>query len=243
MPYLNQVDALLAKARQYPAEAKLQRDNWPFCGSALARALEHAVCAVFMAWNEPYKAGRKMHRHFEERLAPLIDPAIPPMVKWVWEYEGGGKPDAVDHLLTACEQVIDALADLAANPPPSGWQALPIPAPAGWEGLSEAERSFLRAALQAARQGCPDVRLLLFGSRAVGMAEAASDYDILLVFPDEVPETAYGQTVGRVVELATEQGIELDLTTANEAVWLAPAEVNRPLINRVRACHVEISDQ
>jgi hypothetical protein len=75
-----------------------------------------------MAWDEPYKASRKIHRHFDERLAPLIDPAIPPVVRWVWEYEGSGKPDGVAPLLVGCQQVIDALEILVANPAPGGWQ-------------------------------------------------------------------------------------------------------------------------
>jgi len=141
MTYVNQVDALLAKARGYLAQATSQPDNWPFCGSALARSLEHAACAVFMAWGEPYKAVRKMHRHFDERLAPLIDPAIPPVVRWTWEYEGGGKPDDLGQLFTACEHIIDAFDDLARNDPPLDWNALPIPPPADWEGLSVTERS------------------------------------------------------------------------------------------------------
>ena len=243
MSYLSQVDALVVKASQYMAEAKLRRDNWPFCGSALARALEHAVCAVFMAWDEPYKASSKMHRHFDERLAPLIDPAIPPVVRWVWDHEGNGKPEEAEQLLVGCEQVIDALSELAANPAPGGWQALPIPEPVGWERLSEPERSFLRAALQAARQGCPGVRLLLFGSRAAGLAQADSDYDVLFIFPDEFPGIAYGQSIGRAVELATRQGIELDAPSISEGVWLAPTAADRPLIRRIRACHVEVRDQ
>lgn len=243
MLYLNQVDALLVRARQYLADAQLQRDNWPFCGSALARALEHAVCAVFMAWDEPYKAGRKMHRHFDERLAPLIDPAIPPLVRWVWEYEGSGRPDGVAQLLAGCQQVIEALAVLATNPAPGAWQPLPIPEPIGWEPLSEPERSFLRAALQAARQGCPNVRLLLFGSRAAGMAQADSDYDVLFIFPDDFPDSAYGQSVGRAVELATQRGLELDTVSIGEHVWLAPTTADRPLITRIRACHIGVPDQ
>jgi predicted nucleotidyltransferase len=243
MPYLSQVDALLVRARRYLAEAELQRDNWPFCGSALARALEHAVCAVFMAWDEPYKASRKVHRHFGERLAPLIDPAIPPVVCWVWEYEGSGKPDAVAELLVGCEQVVDALEILVANPAPSGWQALPISEPVGWERLSEHERSLLTAVLEAARQGCPNVRLLLFGSRAVGKAQADSDYDVLFIFPDEFPETGYGQSIGRAVELAARQGSELDAPSIRERVWLTPSTADRPLVTRIRACHIEVRDR
>lgn len=243
MTYVNQEDVLLAKARGYLAQATCQLDNWPFCGSALARSLEHAACAVFMAWGEPYKAVRKMHRHFDERLARLIDPAMPPVVQWVWEYEGGGKPDQVAQLLAACEHVVDAFADLAKSDPPAGWQPLPIPPPVGWEGLAETERSFLRSALGAARQGCPNVRLMLFGSRAAGTALPNSDYDVLFIFPDDVPEGEYGQSVGRVVSLANEQGVEFDDAKVSESQWLDPAEVSRPFIDRIKTCHVEIPDQ
>ena len=170
MPYLDQVEANILQARRYLADAQQQSGNWPFCGSAIARALEHGACAVFIAWDEPYKASRKIHRHFDERLAPCINEAMASFITSLWEHEGSAQPDNVGQLLAACQQVIDGFEQLARDPPPASWRPRPIPSPVGWGGLAENERSFLVAASAAAREASPEVRLLLFGSRAAGLA-------------------------------------------------------------------------
>ena len=69
MAYLSQVGAQLHEARRLFTHAEQEKDHWPNCGHLLARALEHATCAAFIAWDEPHAAERKMHRFFDERLA------------------------------------------------------------------------------------------------------------------------------------------------------------------------------
>lgn len=240
MPYLDQVEANILQARRYLADAQQQSGNWPFCGSAIARALEHGACAVFIAWDEPYKASRKIHRHFDERLAPCINEAMASFITSLWEHEGSAQPDNVGQLLAACQQVIDGFEQLARDPPPASWRPRPIPSPVGWGGLAENERSFLVAASAAAREASPEVRLLLFGSRAAGLGLPDSDYDLLFVFPDTFPEAAYGQSVGQVVSLAAGLGIEVDDQKIRESQWNEPEVVDQPLVNRIKACNVVV---
>lgn len=96
MDYLNQVDARIHEARRYLAHAALEAENWPSCGHLLARALEHASCAVVMAWGEPHTAEKKMHRFFAERLAPHLNQDVVQFVQIIWQREGQGRPDADD---------------------------------------------------------------------------------------------------------------------------------------------------
>jgi predicted nucleotidyltransferase len=108
-----------------------------------------------------------------------------------------------------------------------------------------ATRSFLPAVLAAAREGCPQVRLLLFGSRAAGTARPESDYDLLLIFPDPLPPGGYGQSVGRAVSLAREAGLDLDAESIGEAEWTRPSVVHQPLVSRygvIRSSYVRGSE-
>jgi predicted nucleotidyltransferase len=205
--------------------------------------MECGACAVFMAWGEPYKAEKKMHRYFVERLAPLIDPDIPPVVQWIWEYERSGGRHDTDLVLAASERVIGVFSDLAKNDPPAAWQPQPIPRPVGWDGLSGDEQSFLRAALATALQQCPGVRIMLFGSRAAGKPAPDSDYDLIFIFPDSFPEGHRRETTAEVGSLATHNGIEIDPQSINHSGWLSPSEDRQLFIKRIKACHIEIPDQ
>ncbi len=216
MPYLNQVDALLHEANRLFAHAQQEAANWPQCGHLLARALEHATCAAFIAWDEPHAPEKKMHPAFDDRLAPHIDPAMAALVRFVWEREGQGPPDAmVDQLLQLCGGAIGYFADLAENPPPATWERLPIPEPVGWENLSDDERQFLSAALAASAREVPGVRLILFGSRAAGTARPDSDYDLLFIFPGEIAAWQRGQAIGSANSRAIGLGIEASVETAS----------------------------
>ena len=240
MPYVNQVDALLATARGNLAHATRRADSWPGCGMVLARAFENAVCAVFMAWDDPYKPGKKMHNPFYERLVPLIDQSQAEVIRFVWEREGQGRPGVdIAMLLTGCGNVVEYLVGLVASDPPEGWKPRPIPEPVGWDGLSDEERAFLAAALQAARLWVPSVRLVLFGSRAAGAAKPTSDCDVFFVFPDKTADELQGQAIGEVDSLARARGIELDVSKSTESDWQHPQEVNRPLIGRIKKSGVE----
>ena len=183
MPYLDQVEANILQARRYLADARQQSGKWPFCSSAIARALEHGACAVFIAWDEPYKASRKIHKHFDERLAPCINEAMASFITCLWEHEGSAQPDNVGQLLAACQQVIDGFEQLARDPPPAGSHRVRsrhLSAGAGW--LRTSGRSSWR------RAQLPGRRLRKFAccSSDRGRRDSRPDshYDLLFVFPD-----------------------------------------------------------
>jgi hypothetical protein len=241
--YVDQVTANIHMAREYLTEAELRAANWPLCSSALARALEHAVCAVFIAWDEPYKAGWKIHRHFDERLVPFINPSAVLFVTALWKLEGTEQSDITEQIIAVCRQGIDGFEQLATNPPPADWQPRPVPEPVSWDALTEEERSFLQAALRAAREACPDVRLLLFGSQAAGTAQPSSDYDLLFIFPDSFADRYYGESVGNVASLGMRHGIAIDAQKINESEWREPSRSRQPLVDRIKACHVEVLER
>jgi hypothetical protein len=239
---VDQVTANLYMARQYLTEAEQRAANWPLCSGALARALEHAVCAVFIAWHEPYKPGWKIHRHFDESLAPFINPSVVLFVTALWKLEGSDQFDITDQIIADCRQIIDGFEQLTANPPPADWQPQPIPEPVSWDALTEEERSFLQAALRAAREACAEVRLLLFGSRAAGTAQPSSDYDLLFIFPTSFADRYYGESVGNVVSLGMRHGIAIDAEKINERQWEEPSQSRQQLADRIKACHVEVPE-
>ena len=122
----------------------------------------------FTAWDEPYKPGWKIHRHFDGRLVPFIDPSVALFVTALWSLEGSGWSDYTDQIMDTCRQIIDGFEHLAVNPPPADWRPRPIPEAVTCDALADDERLFLEAAVGAAREACPGVRLLLFGSRGGG---------------------------------------------------------------------------
>lgn len=241
MSYLNQVDALLREARRLFGHAEHEAGNWPHWGHLLARALEHAISAVFMAWDEPHAPERKMHRFFDERLMPHVDPAMAALVRFVWAREGQGGPDsAVEQLLAVCRGAIEYFAGLAQGPPPTGWEPLPIPKPIRWNELSDEERQLLQEALPAAAEWAPGVRLVFCGSRAAGTARPDSDYDLFFIFPNQTDDWRRPQAIGSVSSLAIARGIRLSVEKAPEDEWRDPPEVSRPLIERVKATGIEV---
>lgn len=241
MPYMEPTEALIATARDRLAGARQPSADWLAPGRLLARALEFAVCAVFMAWDEPYKAGPKMHRHFDERLVPLISPDLTTVVQVVWEYEGRMlSPDNPPMWLDACEAAVEQFVRLATNPPPAAWTPKPLPPPVGWAGLTDQEKALSQAAFAAAKGVCPEVLLILFGSHAAGVAAPDSDYDICFIFPDDTPDGQHGQCIGTVNSVLRNAGADLDAQKFTVSEFANPNNVSVPLVRRIKACGIDV---
>jgi hypothetical protein len=161
------VDAAFALAHNALVNASREPGLTETTGRWLARALEHPVQGLFVAWDYPLLA-RKVQRHFESVMATHIQPADAALIRVVWEDEGRSHPDDLElnTVVAACTAVVDRLETLAGSPPPAGWSPPPVPPSIGWAALSRDERRLLTRVRQSARALCAEARVVLFGSRA-----------------------------------------------------------------------------
>ena len=65
-----------------------------------------------------------------------------------------------------------------------------------------------------------------------------SDYDLLFIFPAAFRDYEY--SIGPVVSLAMRQGIAVDTERIDESQWSDPPQSRRPLVDRIKSCHVEV---
>jgi hypothetical protein len=92
MPYVDQVTAAFALARNRLANAAQQPSVTVTCGRLLARALEFAVQGVFVAWGYPVKA-QKVPRYFDSFLTGHLEAPDADFIRAVWDAEGQSQPD------------------------------------------------------------------------------------------------------------------------------------------------------
>lgn len=71
----------------------------------------------------------------------------------------------------------------------------------------------------------------LFGSRARGDAGADSDFDVLVVLPDDLPAAAYGHKAVAAPMIAC--GLPVDVVPCAWSAFLADREAPGSLVNRV----------
>ena len=241
MAYLNQVDAYLHNARDRLAYAKSQVDTWSGCSRTLARALEYGTAALFSAWGDPRTATPKIHEPFYRQVAPLIDEQHTHLIKLLWETEGTSLPPGdVRHVLSLCGQTITYLAELAGAKPLDGWEPPSTPRSIGWDGLSDWEQTFLRTVWSHANYWSPGVCLVLFGSRAAGLARPDSDYDILFIFPEDTPDSQRRYSIGDVNSYARQHDVVVDIEESTDRQWARPDDASRPLLERIKTCGVQI---
>jgi hypothetical protein len=194
---------------------------------------------LLLSWEDPHKAAPKVHRPFLDRVAPLIDEQHVALVSMVWAHEGDDAPvEDVGALFARCWRTIDYFAGLAATDPPSGWQRPPFPTSVGWAGLSDAEQDILRQASTTVQAALPGTRVVLFGSRATGLAEPDSDYDLLLIFPDDATEDERGRAFADLFMLGRNRELTFDRQPAFASEWDNPGEACT-LIMLAKACGIE----
>lgn len=242
--YTYQINASLTMARGRLEQAQNIGVTVNLPVRALARALEFAVAAVFVAWGYPKKASPKIHDAFQEKLAPMIDQDCARGIQFIWDSENIGQNETdFKQLIDICKMLISYLAKLTEGMPPPGWIVPEMPAPLLWDELDIETRDFASQALTYGRISAPTAEIILFGSRASGHARPNSDYDLLFVCPNDIADSDYHQALGRVSSFATESGVDVDLNEIREENWLDPDEPNELLVDIVRLTGVKVPSQ
>src|ERR1039458_10365341 len=72
------------------------------------------------------------------------------------------------------------------------------------------------------------------GGAPPGTNRDDSDFDLLLILPDTVPENLAGQAMGQVWQTAQTRGHVVDHQKIAAATWSEPEVVNAPIVNEVK---------
>ena len=92
MPYVDQVTAAFAMARNRLAQAAKESSATVVFGRLLSRSFEFAVQGVFMAWGYPVKV-TKVQRYFDSVLAEHLEAPDADFIRAVWGTEGTQLPE------------------------------------------------------------------------------------------------------------------------------------------------------
>ena len=87
--------------------------------------------------------------------------------------------------------------------------------------MTARERQILDEAKAAILSVEPAAEVILFGSRARGEAHEESDFDLMIVTPEEVRVLERGPYYARTVEIDTKYGEMLSLFFVSRAQWRA----------------------
>ncbi len=109
--------------------------------------------------------------------------------------------------------------------PPADWEARP--GPQKWAELPPEDTAFLTDAAHRAALFAPGSELWLFGSRATGEAGNASDYDVRLIVPEDIPDKARALATGELWQAARDHGVTID------HAWIPRSEFDDPTLGDV----------
>lgn len=243
MPYLAPVPAAFHMARDRHAHAAQQPSWTETFGRVLARSLEFAVQGVLISWGHPV-APSKTHEPFETLLAAHLPTTDTALIQLIWTTEGSAnvKPETAT-TITDSAAIIGRLEHLANTPAPPWWSPPPTPAPIGWADLDPAEQDVLRQALSRARNWCPQARVILFGSRAKGSAQQDSDFDLLVILPDDFDDRIRGQIIGDLYTLGTSLGVTIGREAVTQSAWNNPTPADTVLLDQVKAYGIEVPEE
>ena len=238
--YQQQIDTAFQIACQRVDQA--QAMSWPHSAATLARAAEHGIHGLLIAWGAPRRPEpTKIRTAFDDLLRPHTDARLTAAADLLWSAEQtSSPPDGAEVLASITTWLIGQLRGLADAPPPHGWTPPPPPAPVTWEELDEDTRVLLLTARDAATAHVPEVRLFLVGSRAAGRARQDSDYDILMAFP-KLGGPEAGQAVGSVSTCSP--GHSIDVVDLNQGTWEQPDPSFELQVDLLRQCHIEVPDE
>ena len=164
----------------------------------------------------------------------LLYPQVPPDTR---ELLDGLRRELLSELMTAERAAIavGAVLELRHVDPPSTWSP-PISTRVSWYGLTQIERVVLQEALWAATAAVDGVELWLFGSRATGTATEDSDYDLVVVVPDDVPPPLHGRAMGDIwLAMDRGRGVRSDRNLVLASSFKDPVDKDRVLVLEVRA--------
>jgi predicted nucleotidyltransferase len=135
-------------------------------------------------------------------------------------------------IIGICAAVVDRLEALAGSPPPAGWSPPPVPASIGWAALSGADQQLLTSVRQGAQALCPGATVILFGSRATGLARPDSDYDLLVILPEDIDPYVRALIMSNVRDMVRETGAAVDHEYVTVNTWQNPPPGARILVEQ-----------
>jgi len=195
----------------------------------LTVAAEYALRSVTLAWGAPSSKSERLWAFFDEHLASLLSEDTA-------RRTGALRPGAEGEAPTADQASADiaAVIELGVAGPPQGWSA-PVRDRLGWSNLGAVEREVLCDAWRTVTTILPDAELWLFGSRATGEAEADSDYDLALIYPDVTQERLVSLAMGELWSLGRHRGVQLDRQRITASSFADPTDQDRALVSQVTA--------
>ena len=239
--FVNQVEAAITEAQRALAAARQPTIERAMRVAMLARAIEAATRAVTVAWDDPRASQHKLIEFFGEHLASQL-PATDlgwALTIWASDAQRRGLRE-IDEAAAAAERIVGNLAQVSQSPPPASWSPPEIRA-LRWEDLEERDRALLQEAAQAVRAwGGSGTRVFLHGSRARDAAGPGSDYDIFVVFPEDMPEWKGGQAMAALHTLEGTYRIETSRDWIYADQWENPNAGNAVLVGLVKRASIEI---
>ena len=239
MPDADPVDVALAMARGVLVNASREPELNATASGLLARSLEFAVQGVFLAWDYPV-AAPKVQRHFDSVITAHIPPAVADVIRSVWEAAGQYSDLDLNTVVDGCRTVIDYMDSLTRAPRPPG---LPSPRDLpsiGWDALSYAEQDLLISVRERAQTLCPDARVILVGSRARGLSEPDSDYDLIVIVPDDIQPDVRALVMDAVHHTVAAAGEVPDHHYVTESTWHSPDSGARILVEDAKRSGIEV---
>ena len=96
---------------------------------------------------------------------------------------------------------------------------------------------------QSARALCAEARVVLFGSRAKGLGGPDSDYDLLLVLPDDIDPYVRALIMSNVHNAVREAGATADHEYVTLSTWQNPESGARILVGEAKNYGIEVPDR
>jgi hypothetical protein len=239
MPDADPADVAIAMAHNALVRASGEPELNAMASQLLARALEFAVQGVSLAWGYPV-AVSKVQRQFESVIAAHVPSAVADFIRSVWGASGNQSDLDLRAMVSACDAVVDYLESLTKASRPAGLPPRPDLPSIGWEALSPADQDLLMSVRQHAQELCADARVILAGSRATGLSRQDSDYDLLIVVPDDIKPDVRANLMDAVHRTVKAAGAEPDHHYVTESTWQNPNSGSRILVEDAKHSGIEV---